>query len=280
MTPRLLVVNADDFGLTPGVCEGILRAAERGIVTSTSVLVAATATADYAGALISSGAGVGIHLAAVGEEPPVLTSREIPSLVDERGRFPRTWRQLVRKLTACTVDLDELRNELTAQLLLGADLGLRAGHLDTHQHIHLWPSIAGIVCDLAERFSIPVVRVPRSNRMTPTSLGIRLLSERLRARCAARSLSHSEAFAGLDHAGAMYGDRLLGTLETLAREGAASTELLVHPGSGPDPARRRYSWGYHWELEQEGLCDPSVLARVEQLGFVLGTHDALTDAAG
>ena len=37
--PRLLIVNADDFGLSPGVNAGIIEAHTHGVVTSTSLMV-------------------------------------------------------------------------------------------------------------------------------------------------------------------------------------------------------------------------------------------------
>ena len=42
----MLVVNADDFGLAPGVNRGIIRAYEHGIVTSTSLMVRGAAAVD------------------------------------------------------------------------------------------------------------------------------------------------------------------------------------------------------------------------------------------
>src|SRR3954469_3096539 len=43
---KLLIVNADDFGYSPGVNAGILRAHAEGIVTSTSLMVRRPAAAD------------------------------------------------------------------------------------------------------------------------------------------------------------------------------------------------------------------------------------------
>ena len=43
---RRLIVNADDFGLTPGVSAGILSAHRHGIVTSTTLLATAAIDAE------------------------------------------------------------------------------------------------------------------------------------------------------------------------------------------------------------------------------------------
>ena len=39
VTGKQLIVNADDYGLTPGVSRGILEAHLKGIVTSTTVMM-------------------------------------------------------------------------------------------------------------------------------------------------------------------------------------------------------------------------------------------------
>jgi chitin disaccharide deacetylase len=94
----LLIVNADDYGLTEGVSTAILRAHRDGIVTSTSVLAIAPAFDRTSGWLAEAPTlGIGAHLALVGEDPPVLTAREIPTLVDGRGRLAMSWRTFLPK---------------------------------------------------------------------------------------------------------------------------------------------------------------------------------------
>lgn len=108
-------MNADDYGLTPGVCEGILRAHREGIVTSTSVLTPAPAFEAHVGALRDSGLAAGLHLAVVGEDPPLLSASEIPSLVDRRGRFPLSWRQFMAAAARGAIDPADLDREFSAQ---------------------------------------------------------------------------------------------------------------------------------------------------------------------
>ena len=90
--PGLLIVNADDFGLTAGLSRAVLDSGEHGIVTSTSALANGKALLDTAPALRDSGLGVGAHLALVGHQGPVLTAREIPTLVDGDGNLARGWK--------------------------------------------------------------------------------------------------------------------------------------------------------------------------------------------
>src|SRR5262245_37319591 len=59
---RRLIVNADDFGLTPGVSEGILAAHRHGIVTSTTMLVNRDVPADLVRRALDAGLGLGLHV--------------------------------------------------------------------------------------------------------------------------------------------------------------------------------------------------------------------------
>ena len=65
-----LVVNADDFGMSPAISRGILRAHHEGIVTSTSLL-GNTPDLPQARAMLAEAPalGVGVHLALCGGRP-------------------------------------------------------------------------------------------------------------------------------------------------------------------------------------------------------------------
>ena len=116
----LLIVNGDDFGLTPGdEPRASSTPTGAGILRSTSMLAVAPAF-DLAAALATSGdadgLGIGAHLALVGEDPPLLGAGEVPTLVDRRGDFPRSWREFLRRVAARRVDPADVRRELSAQL--------------------------------------------------------------------------------------------------------------------------------------------------------------------
>jgi chitin disaccharide deacetylase len=103
---RRLIVNADDFGLTAGVNQGIIEAHVSGIVTSTSLMVDRPAAADAARLAREHPAlSVGLHYVEDGPE------------IDAPGHAARTF----------ATQLDRFR-ELT-----GAD----PTHVDSHHHVHL-----------------------------------------------------------------------------------------------------------------------------------------------
>ncbi len=271
---RLLVVNADDFGLTPGVSEGILRAGAEGVVTSTSVLAVAPAFAPYAAALRDSGLGVGCHVALVGEDPLLLGPSEVPTLVDASGRPAASWRSLLRRWSLGRVDPADVRRETVAQLEACRGAGLVVDHLDSHQHVHLLPQVGGVLVDVALEHGVGAVRRP-SARAGLQGLGVRALSGRFARRAAGAGLRLPDGFAGLDDAGHLGTQGLVAAVDRLGRSGCTSAELGVHPGADPDPARARYAWGYDWSGELAAVLSEELRTAVDRSGFVLGTFGDL-----
>jgi predicted glycoside hydrolase/deacetylase ChbG (UPF0249 family) len=277
---RLLIVNADDYGLTEGISRGILHAHREGIVTSTSAIALGPAYPKVAKWLGDADTlGVGVHLAAVGEDPPLLSSREIPSLVGKRGHLCESYSGFLARALAGRINPEELRLEFTAQLETVQELGVPITHLDAHQHLQLWPSVCSVVIDLATRFDIPAVRVPRFRARNPVALGVTVLGARLARRAKRAGLAFPLDAVGIECAGHLDELRLPSVLARLAAHGHANAELTVHPGEGEDQDRARYSWGYQWEDELSALVGPVAKRAVADAGFTLATYADLPHAA-
>ena len=272
-----MIVNADDFGLTPGVSEGILRAHRDGIVTSTSVLAIGPAYPKVAHLLRDHPRlGIGVHLAAVGEDPPLLSRAEVPTLFAGRrsdtSQLCETWSGFLRRAVVGRVDPEDVRREFTAQLEVVAELGLPITHLDAHQHLHLWPPMCRLVLDLAREFGIEAVRVPRCRPTSVTGLGVTALAWRLARLARSAGLRHPADAVGIDVAGQLDSARLERVLARMQARGHAAAELTVHPGEDDDPDRARYRWGYRWPDELDALVNPAARAAVARAGFTLGTY--------
>lgn len=275
--PRVLIVNADDYGLTVGVSRAILRAHREGIVTSTSLLALAPGFDKTVAWLDdTSELGCGAHLAAVGEDPPLLSAPEIPTLVDKRGKLRLSWRQFLPLAAAGRVDPDDLRREFAAQLehIIAAHPAL--DHVDTHQNLHLWPFVQEVVFELGDKHGIAAVRVTRSAQRSAVGRVVRRLAGRLERACDERGWHYPEASIGLDEAGHLDLGGMVSALSRFAGTGVRSAELATHPGELDDADRARYRWGYQWPDELHALCSNTVRAAVDELGFRLGTFADLT----
>jgi len=136
---RLLIVNADDFGLCHAQNIGTIRSIKEGLVSSCSLMVPVPWSL-HAIHLLKENPEIpfGVHLTAVSEYThyrwrPLIASERVPSLVDESGYFP-----LDSCLTELLLkaDLGELEREFRAQIEAVLSAGLRPTHLDSHYHAH------------------------------------------------------------------------------------------------------------------------------------------------
>jgi chitin disaccharide deacetylase len=221
---RTLVVNADDLGLTVGVNNGIFAAHDRGILTSASLMATAPATANAIRRVGSRPTlGVGVHLTLV-DGAPMLSPDRVPTLVHGDGRFHRSWRPFIVACLKGRVSMQEVERELTAQIEWVQSEGIKLTHLDSHKHVHLFPPVFEIVVRLANRFRIPVVRVPYER--TLPDLPLLLWARQAYRRAAARGIVTPQ-FVGRAMTGVMTADCLEAAICRL-RPGC--TELMVHPG--------------------------------------------------
>ncbi len=141
---RLLIVNADDYGLTDKVSRAILQAHRDGIVTSTSVLTLSPA--------FETSRALAARRAPARAPAPtwrrwVRTRRcsarpRSPRWSIGKGRLRLSWRQFLPRAAAGRIDPDDLRREFGAQIERILAAGLTIDHLDTHQNLHLWPMVA------------------------------------------------------------------------------------------------------------------------------------------
>ena len=138
MNERMLIVNADDFGLSPGVNAGVARTHEEGILTSASLMVrwpAAEEAAAYAAQTPSL--GVGLHV-------------DLGEWEYRNGQ----WVQLYD-----VVDMDDplaIEREIRAQLdSFHRLMGRRPSHIDSHQHVHDHEP-RPVFLRIAEEFAIPL----------------------------------------------------------------------------------------------------------------------------
>ena len=265
--PRRLIVNADDFGRSRSINEAVLRAHRDGILTSASLMVN-EAGADEAVALAreTPKLAVGLHLTLLCGHS-ALSQEKIPSLVSAQREFsddPVTagFRYFVKRNLR-----EQLRVEIRAQFKKFQATGLPLDHVNGHLHLHLHPTVFGILMEDAEKLGIRHMRLTREPFWMdlPLARGRRLyrathagiyfvLSWLARSRLRRRNIHHSDRVFGLlenDRVDEAYMLKLLSVLP------AGDSELYSHPSLDK------------FKHEFDALVSPRVKEQVARLGIQL-----------
>lgn len=280
---RVLIVNADDLGLSDGVTAGIVRAWQEGVVTSASAMINIEGAAERVAQVHKAHPElpIGLHITITAGRP-VLPPEQVPTLVDRDGRFYSV-EEIPRHLLS--MSMDELRAELRAQAERLTAVGVRLSHLDYHHHmVVLYTPFFRAVCELAQAYRVPVrqpvpasitgaVRFPSASKgaalrqMAVFGLRHPIMAVRLARHMTPAAVRRQPAL--LEEYGVpapdwfidgFYGnasvENFITVLEQLPK---GISEVAVHPGLADDELRSR-GGGYADLREQElaVLVDPRV----------------------
>jgi len=214
---KFLITNADDFGFTRDVNEGIVHAYRQGILTATT-LMATGAAFDHAVALARENPelDIGVHLVLVGSPG-----------------YPASVSGLLKAIALRRISI---REKLVGQVHRILEAGLRPTHLDTHKHTHLLPPVLDVVAGISEEFRIAWVRRPFDlplraggvswkTRLASKSFGfVRGGFHRKLAKHHCRTTDH---FAGFQITGRYDAAELAELIRGLPE---GTTEFMCHPG--------------------------------------------------
>lgn len=240
---RRLIVNADDFGLAGSVSTGIIDVYQAGQLSSTTLMVNMPGTEEAVDlAERHPGLGVGLHFNLT-EGRPLTDAR---SLVDTDGEFLLRG-ELIRRSVRGRVEADEITRELTAQLDRFVSFGLTPTHLDSHQHVHMVPTVFRAMASvLSERIPALRVVVPAGHhtaRPQPATMAVnallRLCAASIRRRFPGRT---NDRFVSLHQLGTSQPwnkDAYRSLIDSVPSQGV--TELMVHPFAEADDLALRYA---------------------------------------
>lgn len=250
---RFLIVNADDFNLTPAVSRGVIAAHAEGIVSSTTVLVnlpGLEETVPLLAAAPSLGLGLHVNLTL---GAPLSPAEEIPSLVDESGRFPRD-----PSGQAARARPEEASREIAAQReRFERAFGRAPTHLDSHHHVHRHEPLEGVFLDLCRRWKLPVRSPDRALREKARSLRV----------------PTPDRFTGDVGTSPYWSEEsLCAALQSLP---PGVTELMCHPGYWDHHGTVKSSYNVQREGELRALCSSRLRPLLKSLGIVLITFKPL-----
>lgn len=191
---RYLIVNADDFGQSHSVNQGVIEAYERGIVTSASLMVrwpAAPEAAAYSRQHPTL--SLGLHV-------------DLGEWAYREGHWVQVYAVVSSNDTA--VVAAEVSRQLAAFRHL---VGREPTHIDSHQHVHRGEPLRTVLMAVANELAVPL-------RHCSAAVGY-------------RGDFYGQTANGTPFPDAISVDGLLKILATLP---PGCTELGCHPGAGND----------------------------------------------
>lgn len=251
---KLLIVNADDFGLCKAQNYGIIDAFVNGVVTSTTAMVNGQGI-EHAVALSAKhpGLAVGMHFVLTLGRP--LSAMQ--GLVDEKGELGK-W--IWQRAEEDTLPLAEIEHELECQFAKFIELfGRMPTHIDSHHHVHMIAQIYPIVEAFAKEKGIPV----RFDYEAALSAG--LVREGVKA---------PQGFDSSFYGDAISETLFLNTLDRAMVRGEQSLEIMCHP-SFIDNTILASKYCYPRLAELDVLTSSSLKYAIAEHGYRLGTFTDL-----
>ncbi|PYX31490.1 MAG: hypothetical protein DMG77_06730 [Acidobacteria bacterium] len=243
---RQLIINADDFGFTPGVNRAIVEAHTRGVVTSSTLMANGPAFAEAANlARTAPRLSIGCHVVLI-DGDPVLPAERIPTLTARNSATPHFRDGLkafaARALTG-RINPEEVEAEACAQIRKIQSTGISISHIDTHKHTHLFPAVLRPLLKAASGCGVRAVRNPFGPRLPFEStqllarpnlwtrfLEVRVLRQfagKFRDAVAKEGFSTPDGTLGIEVTGAL-DDTLFRAIAQSIPEG--TWEFVCHPG--------------------------------------------------
>jgi len=238
---KRLIINADDFGLAPGVNRAIVELQQAGALSSTTLM----ATGPYFSpavymAFAQPGLAVGCHVVLV-DGSPCLRPGEVPSLLDPLGSsgFRITVGSFVSDLLRGRIQEKEIEAEAVAQIRRIQSSGLTVSHIDSHKHLHAFPRVLAPLLRAARHCGVNCVRNPfepgwslRATRTggTVRRMQVHVMRSQRRTFCRLtkeHGLCTADGSIGLLATGVL-DDSVLRSLLRAMPEG--TWELVCHPG--------------------------------------------------
>ena len=271
-----VIITGDDFGLAIPVNEAIVEAHRNGVLTTASLMAGAGYFQDAVDrARRHPSLKVGLHLTLV-EGRPVLPPEQVPDLVDPVGSFSTRLARAGFKFFFYPGIRKQLEAEIRAQFEAFGKTGLALDHANAHNHMHLHPTVLGLLLKVGKEYGLKAVRVPnepplRSWKASRKALWPRLSSwlflypwtALMKRRLGRAGLRCNDFLFGMTDSGAMTAGltlRLIGNLP------AGITEFCFHPATRRCAELDQTMPLYRHEDELRALTSESLLQALKAAG--------------
>ncbi|MGY8946598.1 MAG: polysaccharide deacetylase family protein [Flavobacteriales bacterium] len=155
---KLLIIHADDIGLSNSVNQASFKALKNGYVNSGSIMMPCEYISDVGQfAIKNPSIDLGLHLTVTSEWRDykwngVLQPNKTPSLINKKGELSENIKQFVLNAEPL-----ELKSELQAQIDLSKSIGINPTHIDSHEGALFYDQdLFKVYLEIGEKNKLPV----------------------------------------------------------------------------------------------------------------------------
>lgn len=261
---KRLIINADDAGLSGEINSAIKKCFERGVITGTSLIASGESFSQACDMLKEIGkSDAGVHLTLTGcLKPCTKIPSAVATVLEDRKAFPESYFGFMARYYRGIIHPEHVYLEFANQIQKVISRGFTVTHLDSHEHVHMFPGVLKVVIALAKEYSIPYVRLPlepwsvickdfglkdllRHAALKAFALSAKRLIKKSDIKC-------NDFFLGHFHSGRLNEEILDFMLEKMP-EGV--TELAVHPAVESPDFLKKFPWYKNASKEMEILTE-------------------------
>ncbi len=280
---KKLIINADDLGFSEAINEAVRKCFETEAITGASIMPCGSYFDEACRMLNSLGKQqIGVHLTLTGGLIPASGSKAlIGTLLGGEGTFVSEYKDFAKLLVCGNVAKEEIFIELENQLKKVTDAGFVITHLDSHEHIHMFPVVLDVVIKLAKKYNVPYIRMPFEKFRVVSKefkikdflrfMALRAFTLGEKKNLKKNNIAHNDAFLGHFHSGRINQSILSFMLRTLS-EGV--TELAVHPAVESESFIKESPWYKNASTEFDALLSDDFKEIIKSEKIQLISHPA------
>jgi chitin disaccharide deacetylase len=282
----LLIICADDFGLSPAINEAVRSASLDGVLSAASLMVGAPAAAQAVQiARQLPRLKVGLHVV-LADGKAVLPQDRVPALVDANGCFRNGMLLDSVQFYARPEVRAQLAAEIGAQFAAFARTGLQLDHVNAHKHFQLHPGILKMIVEIGRPYGAFGVRVPAEPlwfarqagglASLAGSAGLKPWLGLMRKRLRQSGMAYNDRVFGVACSGQLDESVLLSILHRLP---PGTTEIYLHPAVSTGQPITASMARYRHADELAALLSPRVAAAVVSTRAFLGGYSDIRRTA-
>lgn len=278
---KQLIINIDDAGFSREINKTVELCYQSGVVTGVSLMAPGSYFQEACDALRGLGINeVGIHCTLTGDVFPCEKHPErVKSLLSKSMKFLPGYKDFILKLLCKKIKEEHIAKELENQVTKIISAGFKITHLDSHEHIHMFPAVLRVVAVLSAKFGIKYIRMPYekwrivSHQFSLTDFirhtALKIFNFMPGVASLKKKFNHNDFFMGHFHAGRIDENIIRFLLENVS-EGV--TELAIHPAVESSEFIKKYPWYNNSSIELNALLSDSFKELIKSKEIQLVSH--------